>query len=133
VQRAGLGHPVFGARKLGFHAVVEPLFQLRLRRLGHAMKAQPGKALHIGPGNFGFDLDVDAAFRQRELHLRSRAFRQSLAQQQGDAALADVGAVRSQSLALENHFDLHLHWLPEVAPTLFQHEIQRGVKAARSI
>ena len=64
------------------------------------MKAQPSKAFHICPRNFGFDVDVDAAFRQRELHLRSRAFRQSLAQQQGDAAFADVGAVRSQSLAL---------------------------------
>src|SRR3954471_11917581 len=62
LQRAGLCQPVFGSREFRFHTLVEPLLQLGLRRLRHVVKTESGKSFHVGPCNFGFDVDVDAAF-----------------------------------------------------------------------
>src|SRR5579872_4957121 len=65
--------------------------------------------------------------------MRTRALGQSLAQHERDAAFADVRTGRMQGLVFEDELHIYLHRLAEVAAPLLQHEVQRGMEAARRI
>ena len=127
------GEAFFGAGEFAFHVFVEPVFEFELGTPGDVLEAESGKALDVGPGNFGFDFHVDGAAGQRKFETRRGAFRERFVQDEGDAAFADVGAGRVEDLVVEADFHLHLDGLAEVAAALLQHEVQRGMKTARGI
>src|SRR5579864_4584297 len=127
------GDAVFGTGKFFFEAIVEPVLEMFLRSLGYILKAKSSAAFDVGPNHFGFNVEVELGLGKRELQAWSGAFGQGFAQDQGDAALTDVGGMSPHHVVGDHDADGHLHRVAEVAAALLHHEVQGGMEAAGGV